>query len=204
MYKIGLTGGIATGKSTVSGWMAQRGVAVIDADRVAREVVEPGTPGLQAVADAFGKDVLLEDGQLNRHALGAIVLNNEAKRKQLNAILHSYIKERIDQLEIMFENRGEPAVIYDVPLLIEAGWYKDMDEVWLVVTDEATQIRRLMERNGLDEAEAACRIKSQLPLSEKRKYSKVIISNEGPMEELEAELEQLWERYKNRFEKELA
>ncbi|MBS4912636.1 MAG: dephospho-CoA kinase [Veillonella sp.] len=204
MYKIGLTGGIATGKSTVSGWMAQRGVAVIDADRVAREVVEPGTPGLQAVADAFGKDVLLEDGQLNRPALGAIVFNNEAKRKQLNAILHSYIKERIDQLEIMFENRGEPAVIYDVPLLIEAGWYKDMDEVWLVVTDEATQIRRLMERNGLDEAEAACRIKSQLPLSEKRKYSKVIISNEGPMEELEAELEQLWERYKNRFEKELA
>lgn len=204
MYKIGLTGGIATGKSTVSGWMAQRGVAVIDADRVAREVVEPGTPGLQAVADAFGKDVLLEDGQLNRPALGAIVFNNEVKRKQLNGILHSYIKERIDQLEKMFEDRGEPAVIYDVPLLIEAGWYKDMDEVWLVVTDEATQIHRLMERNGLDEAEAACRIKSQLPLSEKRKYSQVIISNEGPMEELEAELEQLWVRYKNRFEKELA
>lgn len=204
MYKIGLTGGIATGKSTVSGWMAQRGVAVIDADRVAREVVEPGTPGLQAVVEAFGKDVLMENGQLNRPALGSIVFNNEAKRKQLNAILHSYIKARVDELEQMYINRGEPAIIYDVPLLIEAGWYKDMDEVWLVETDEATQIRRLKERNGLDEAEAACRIKSQLPLSEKRKYSQVIISNEGPMEELEAELEQLWERYKNRFKKELA
>lgn len=204
MYKIGLTGGIATGKSTVSGWMAQRGVAVIDADRVAREVVEPGTPGLQAVVEAFGTDVILEDGQLNRPALGSIVFNNEAKRKQLNAILHSYIKARVDELEQMYIDRGEPAIIYDVPLLIEAGWYKDMDEVWLVETGEATQIRRLKERNGLDEAEAACRIKSQLPLSEKRKYSQVVISNEGPMEELEAELEQLWERYKNRFKKELA
>lgn len=204
MYKIGLTGGIATGKSTVSGWMAQRGVAVIDADRVAREVVEPGTPGLQAVVEAFGSDVLLENGQLNRPALGSIVFNNETKRKQLNAILHSYIKARVDELEQMYINQGEPAIIYDVPLLIEAGWYKDMDEVWLVETDEATQIRRLKERNGLDEAEAACRIKSQLPLSEKRKYSQVIISNEGPMEELEATLEQLWERYKNRFKKELA
>lgn len=199
MYKIGLTGGIASGKSTVVNWLLKHGAVAIDADLVAREVVEPGTPGLAALRDAFGDDIVTTDGTLDRAALGAIVFTDEAKRKQLNALLHGFIKEAIDAKAKQLEAQGYAAAIYDIPLLIETEWYKDMDEVWLVYVSPETQLHRLMERNGYSEEEASHRIASQMSFDEKRPYGDQIIDNNGTPEELEQKLRVLWNGKKHLF-----
>lgn len=202
MYKIGLTGGIASGKSTVSEWLAQKGAPVIDADVVAREVVALGTPGLSELVAHFGDSILQGDGTLDRPKLGAIIFNDEAKRKTLNDILHRYIHERIDELAMMYYEKGFGAVIYDIPLLIETNWYKEMDEVWLVALEPEVQKARLMARNGLSEAEAQARISSQMSLADKKTYSQVIIDNNGTLEELMDQLIQLWQTKGALFAKE--
>ncbi|MDU1672969.1 MAG: dephospho-CoA kinase [Veillonella sp.] len=168
MFKIGLTGGIASGKSTVLTYFKDKGIPYIDADIVAREVVEPGTKGLEAVVDAFGTDVLRDDGTLNREALGAIVFHNAKKRQQLNGCLKDHIQNRIMELTAHYEELHTPVLLYDIPLLIEGEWYTMMDEVWLVYVNESTQIERLMSRNGLTEEEALARINSQMCLEDKR------------------------------------
>lgn len=193
MYKIGLTGGIASGKSTVSNWLRDKGAPIIDADIVAREVVEPGTPGLVALVKEFGDEIITPEGTLDRPKLGSIIFNDEAKRKRTNDILHSYIKQRIDELAHNFAKDGYKAVIYDIPLLIETDWYKEMDEVWLVAVDEIVQTARLRERNGYSEEEAKSRIASQMPLAEKKTYSQVIIDNNGTLDDLHEQLNRLWQ-----------
>lgn len=193
MYKIGLTGGIASGKSTVSNWLRDKGAPIIDADIVAREVVEPGTPGLKALATEFGNEILTSEGTLDRPKLGSIIFNDEAKRKRTNEILHGFIKQRIDELAHNFASEGFKAVIYDIPLLIETNWYKEMDEVWLVAINEDVQTARLQERNGYTLEEAKARIASQMPLAEKKTYSHVVIDNNGTLADLAAQLEQLWQ-----------
>lgn len=193
MYKIGLTGGIASGKSTVSNWLRDKGAPIIDADIVAREVVEPGTPGLKALAAEFGDEIITPAGTLNRPKLGSIIFNDEAKRKRTNEILHGFIKQRIDELADNFAREGFKAVIYDIPLLIETNWYKEMDEVWLVAIDEDVQTARLQERNGYTLDEAKARIASQMPLAEKKTYSHVVIDNNGTLADLAAQLEDLWQ-----------
>ncbi|WP_314726917.1 dephospho-CoA kinase [uncultured Veillonella sp.] len=192
MFKIGLTGGIASGKSTVLTYFKDKGIPYIDADIVAREVVEPGTEGLQAIVDVFGLNVLHDDGTLNREALGAIVFHNEEKRLQLNSCLKEYIRNRIMELTANYEVQDTPILIYDIPLLIEGEWYTMMDEVWLVYVNEPTQIERLMSRNGLTKEDAIARIKSQMRLDDKRSYADVIIDNNGTPQTLEAQLDTIF------------
>ena len=192
MFKIGLTGGIASGKSTVLTYFKDKGIPYIDADIVAREVVEPGTEGLEAIVDAFGSNVLHDDGTLNREALGAIVFHNEEKRRQLNDCLKEYIRNRILELTSQYESVNTPALIYDIPLLIEGEWYTMMDEVWLVYVNEMTQIERLMSRNGYSKEDALARIKSQMRLDDKRSYADVIIDNNGTPRDLTEQLNTIW------------
>ena len=194
MFKIGLTGGIASGKSTVLTYFKDKGIPYIDADIVAREVVEPGTKGLEAVVDAFGTDVLRDDGTLNREALGAIVFHNAKKRQQLNGCLKDHIQNRIMELTAHYEELHTPVLLYDIPLLIEGEWYTMMDEVWLVYVNESTQIERLMSRNGLTEEEALARINSQMCLEDKRSYADVIIDNNGTPLDLKEQLDIIWDK----------
>ena len=192
MFKIGLTGGIASGKSTVLTYFKDKGIPYIDADIVAREVVEPGTEGLEAIVDAFGSNVLHDDGTLNREALGAIVFHNEEKRRQLNNSLKEHIRNRIMELTAHYESNRTAVLIYDIPLLIEGEWYTMMDEVWLVYVNELTQIERLMSRNGFSKEDALARIKSQMRLDDKRSFADVIIDNSGTPQALTAQLNTIW------------
>ena len=192
MFKIGLTGGIASGKSTVLTYIKDKGIPYIDADIVAREVVEPGTEGLEAIVDAFGSNVLHDDGTLNREALGAIVFHNEEKRRQLNDCLKEHIRNRIMELTAYYESNRTAVLIYDIPLLIEGEWYTMMDEVWLVYVNESTQIERLMSRNRFSKEDALARIKSQMRLDDKRSFADVIIDNNGTPQALTAQLDTIW------------
>lgn len=192
MFKIGLTGGIASGKSTVLTYFKDKGIPYIDADIVAREVVEPGTEGLEAIVDAFGSNVLHDDGTLNREALGAIVFHNEEKRRQLNDCLKEHIRNRIMELTAYYESNRTAVLIYDIPLLIEGEWYTMMDEVWLVYVNESTQIERLMSRNGFSKEDALARINSQMRLDDKRSFADLIIHNNGTPQALTAQLDTIW------------
>ncbi len=192
MFKIGLTGGIASGKSTVLTYFKDKGIPYIDADIVAREVVEPGTEGLEAIVDAFGSNVLHDDGTLNREVLGAIVFHNEEKRQLLNSCLKTHIRNRIMELTSQYEQGNTPILIYDIPLLIEGEWYTMMDEVWLVYVNELTQIERLMSRNGFSEEDALARIKSQMRLDDKRSFADLIIDNNGTPHDLTVQLNTIW------------
>ena len=154
MYKIGLTGGIASGKSTVLRWLQKQGVPYIDADVVAREVVEPGTPGLQELVDAFGPSTLQADGTLDRAYVGSVVFSDPKALDRINTILQPHIRGRIQALTDQWEAQGERAIIYDIPLLFETDWHTKMDEIWLVYVNPATQLERLMKRNGYSEQEA--------------------------------------------------
>lgn len=192
MFIIGLTGGIASGKSTVSAWFQEKGITVIDADAIAREVVQPGTVGLQKITEAFGRTILLEDGHLNRPAMAAIVFNDEKAREALNAILHSEIRASMEVHKEKARERGEKLVVYDVPLLIESNWQSMVNEVWLVYTDRKLQKERLIKRSGYTEKEAEARINSQLSLEEKVKHCQVKIDNNKTEIELYEQLEYLW------------
>ncbi len=192
MFKIGLTGGIASGKSTVLTYFKDKGIPYIDADIVAREVVEPGTEGLQAIVETFGSNVLHADGTLNREALGAIVFHNEEKRQLLNSCLKTHIRNRIMELTSQYEQGNTPILIYDIPLLIEGEWYTMMDEVWLVYVNEMTQIERLMSRNGYTREDALARINSQMRLDDKRAYVDIIVDNNGTPHDLTVQLNTIW------------
>ena len=168
---------------------------LIDADIVAREVVEPGTEGLKAIVDAFGSNVLHDDGTLNRQVLGAIVFHNEEKRQLLNGCLKTHIRNRILELTSQYESVNTPILIYDIPLLIEGEWYTMMDEVWLVYVNEPTQIDRLMSRNGYTKEDALARINSQMRLDDKRTYADIIIDNNGTPCDLLARLNSIWEEH---------
>ena len=192
MFKIGLTGGIASGKSTVLTYFKDKGIPYIDADIVAREVVEPGTEGLKAIVDTFGSHVLQDDGTLNREALGAIVFHNEEKRQLLNSCLKTHIRNRIMELTSQYEQGNTPILIYDIPLLIEGEWYTMMDEVWLVYVNEMTQIERLMSRNGYTREDALARINSQMRLDDKRAFADIIVDNNGTPHDLTVQLNTIW------------
>jgi dephospho-CoA kinase len=175
---VGLTGGIATGKSTVDAILRELGAVVIDADVLAREVVEPGQPALAEIAAEFGPGVLGPDGRLDRRALGAIVFADPQRRRTLEAMTHPRIRERFQERidELTAENfRG--LVFFDAPVMIESGNYRTMDRMVVVVTDEATQIARLMARDGIDRQEALRKMGSQMPLAEKAKLADYVIDN---------------------------
>ncbi len=188
---IGLTGGIACGKSTVSRLLASRGAIVIDADILAREVVEPGAPALAEVVRVFGPDMLNEDGTLNRKQLGKVVFDNEAKRKRLEELLHPAIiqlmQERMAEAERL---QPDKLVVADVPLLYEAQMEDMFQEVLVVAASREVQLERLMQRDGLSGEEAELRIDAQMPLEWKKEWADVIIDNSGTPEETERQVEQ--------------
>ena len=194
MYKIGLTGGIASGKSTATQVLRAEGAAVVDADIVAREVVAPGTQGLRDIVRAFGAEMIRRDGTLDRERLAASVFGNEENRRKLNGILHGHIKARIEEEARAFEAEGHRIVVYDIPLLVEAGWYRETDEVWLLYVPAEIQKERLVKRDGFTEAEADARIASQMPVEEKKRYADVVIDNTGTEEELRHRMQTLWRR----------
>ena len=182
---VGLTGGIATGKSTVSEILARLGAILVDADQLAREVVAPGEPALAKVVREFG-DVLRPDGTLDRKKLAAIVFAEPSRRKRLEAILHPAIRERFDaRLDALTREGFEGIVVFDAPVMIESGGYKNMDRLIVVVTDEATQRARLVARDA-DAADGERRIASQMPLAEKAKLADYVIDNTGDRAATEA------------------
>lgn len=191
MALYGLTGGIASGKSTVSRMLRELGAHVLDADVLAREVVEPGTPGLAAVAARF-PGVLGPDGRLDRVKLGARVFADATERAALNAIVHPLVREAFLEKVQALAEQGVERIIYDVPLLIEGGLQESMDGVVLVWVPRALQKARLMGRDGLDEAAAEARLAAQLPLDDKRPYATWIVDNSGDLASTRAQVEQVW------------
>jgi dephospho-CoA kinase len=196
MRRIGLTGSIASGKSCVSQFFARKGVAVIDADILSRKVVEVGSEGLRAITEHFGQDILLADGQLNRRALGAIVFQDEAKRRWLNALLHPMIAAMAEEQMREREIAGDGIAIFDAALLFESGWERMVDETVLICCEDELRLRRLMQRDQLSESEARDRMNSQMPQEEKRQRADVVIDNSGAWEQTKRELETLLSRWR--------
>ena len=192
MRKVGLTGGIASGKSTVSGMFRDLGVPVIDADLIAREVVAPGSRALGAIVDAFGEEILTEEKGLNRAALGAIVFSDPAKKKVLEGILHPEIIAEQDRRLRDLEREGRtPVAVVDAAVMIESGSWKRFDSLVVVDCDESQQIGRLRLRNGMNEEEAVRRVNAQMPLSEKVKYADHVIDNRGSIDDTRKQVEEL-------------
>ena len=201
MYLIGLTGGIASGKSVVATRLAERGAVVVDADVLAREVVEPGTPGLAAIADHFGPTVIADDGGLDRAALGAVIFSDPAERLALNAITHPAIWKRARELFAAAE-RDDPdaVVVYDVPLLAEAAADRPIrfDLVVVVDASAATRSKRLVELRGLSEEEAGRRLASQAGDAERLAMADVVIDSNGSLDETLAQADDLYRRITER------
>lgn len=196
---IGLTGGIATGKSTVSRLFAERGAHLIDADQVAREVVEPHTEGWHRIRVRFGEEVFHPDGTLDRKALGTRVFRDAEARKALNRMLHPLIVERMRTLTKQCRERDpDGIVVWDTPLLIEGNLTKSVEKVIVVYVPETLQLQRLMARDGLSEEEARQRIASQLPIEEKKRYAHILIDNSGTLAETERQVDQIWKSLNSR------
>ena len=195
MLKVGLTGSIAVGKSFVLGLLAELGCRIIDADKIAREVVAAGTPGLSAVVEAFGHEILNADGSLDRAKLGAIVFASEAKRLQLNSILHPFIIARQDEIIRQWEQETpESIAVVDAALMIESGGYKRFDKLIVVHCAPEVQLQRLLTRDGISREEAERRINSQMPQEEKMKYADFLIDTSEGFESARQQTEELWHR----------
>ena len=193
MLSAGLTGGIGSGKSTVTRLLASWGAAVVDADVVAREVVAAGTPGLARVTAAFGPDVLLPDGALDRPALGRRVFGAPQELARLNAIVHPLVRERTVELFAAAEASGAEVLVHDVPLLVENGLAPAYPVVVVVAASAETQLRRLVEQRGMSEADARARIGAQATLEQRLAVATHVVRNDGPLAELEPQARALWE-----------
>ncbi|EUJ33263.1 dephospho-CoA kinase [Listeria floridensis FSL S10-1187] len=197
-FTLGLTGSIATGKSTVSKMLSDAGIPIIDADVSARRAVEKGTDGLASIVDFFGSDILLPDGQLDRAKLGSIVFMNEDKREQLNRIVHPFVQQdMLNERKKCFE-AGEMMVVFDIPLLFESELANMVDEVLVVWTTEEVELERLMARNNLTKAEALARIQSQIGISKKKAWADFLIDNNGTKEETKRQVDQLLQELSRR------
>lgn len=193
---IGLTGSIASGKSTVAKMMTELGLPIVDADVVARDVVEPGTETLKKIAQNFGDDILLEDGNLNRPKMGDIIFHEPAKRKILNDIMHPAIRAEMLRQRDAYLAAGEKHVVMDIPLLFESKLQHFVERILVVSVTEEVQLRRLMERNALSKEDALARIRSQLPISVKEKGAHAVIYNNENIEQTEEQLKKIlthWE-----------
>ncbi len=180
---IGLTGNIATGKSTISKEIQNNfHIPVIDADKVAREVVEPGEKALEAIMETFGNQILLADGTLDRKRLGAIIFQDKSQREKLNSIVHPSVRERMEKKKNSLLQQGHQSIVFDIPLLFENDLTHLVDKTLLVYTSENIQLKRLMERNQLTETEAKNRMHSQMNIEQKKELADDIIDNSGTIE----------------------
>ena len=192
MRLVGLTGGIASGKSTVSAMFRELGAQVIDADQVARDVVEPGTPGLEEVARRF-PGVVDASGRLDRAELGRRVFADPAERRALEAILHPRIRDEVARRTGALARAGVPVALYDAALLIENGLHRGMDGVIVVWAPEEAQRSRLAARDALDDAAVSARLAAQLPLADKRAHATWVVDNGGTLEETRAQVRRIWQ-----------
>ncbi|WP_080874163.1 dephospho-CoA kinase [Oceanobacillus timonensis] len=192
---IGLTGGIASGKSTISRMFHALDIPVIDADVIAREVVEPGETSYQQIVDVFGEDILKPDRAIDRPKLGSIVFSNEEKREQLNQIVHPAVRKRMLKKKEDYMQQGEKCIVLDIPLLFESQLTFLADKTLVVFVDEKTQLKRLMERNQLSEHDAMDRIASQMPLEEKARIADEVINNNDTVEKSRAQLTNLLKKW---------
>ena len=182
-YLLGLTGGIASGKSTISDYFKAKNIPVIDADLVAREVVEPGTKGLDQIVQEFGQSILLADGTLNRKKLGSMIFEDSKKREKLNAILSGAIRQNILDKISELKKLQRPLIVLDIPLLYEGGYQELVDSVMVCYVPKEIQLSRLMKRDKLTKQEAMKRIDSQMTLEEKNKLADVVIDNSGRIDD---------------------
>lgn len=192
MTRVGLTGGIGSGKSAVTALLRERGAVVVDADVLAREVVEPGTPGFAAVVERFGDGVLDGDGRLDRPALGAVVFADEQARRDLEAIIHPRVRARAAELEAAAG--PDAVVVHDVPLLVETGQAELYDLVVVVDVPVETQIERLASNRGMSRADAESRIAAQATREQRRGAADVVIDNSGTLADLADAVDALWQR----------
>ncbi|TQS76237.1 dephospho-CoA kinase [Ornithinibacillus gellani] len=186
---IGLTGGIASGKSTVAAMFKELNIPVIDADVIAREVVEPGEDAYEAILQQFGTDILADDQKnINRKKLGDVIFTNEEKRKQLNEIVHPAVRKRMLEQRDQCVQQGVPCVVLDIPLLFESKLTHFVDRIVVVAVTESVQLQRLQERNGFTEEEAKNRINAQMPLQDKVKLADAVLQNDGTINETKTQL----------------
>lgn len=200
MYRIGLTGSIATGKSTVTNMLKELGAFVIDCDKTARDVVASGTRGLAKIEAAFGKDAVAADGSMDRVYIGDLVFRNPEMKKRLENILFPLIFEALDEELLRLERAGAtPVVFLDMPLLYEVKYDSYVDEVWLVYVPFEVQLSRLMKRNGYTKEEALLRIHSQISVDKKKSLAQQVIDNSGTLEDTKEQVRSLWERLQMRL-----
>ena len=193
MKVIGLTGGIGSGKSTVSQFLAELGVVILDADRVGHEAFQPGTEVWREVVAAFGRQILTPDGEIDRSKLGDIVFNNTESLSQLNQIMHSRMYSMVEAQIEEYRRQGVGVVVLEAPLLLDSDWVSLVDKVWVTVAPEPTVLRRLKGRAGLSEPQSLARIRSQLSLEEQVRRADVVINTDCDLEELRARINELGE-----------
>lgn len=199
MRVIGLTGGIASGKSTVAQMLARRGAVVVDGDQVAREVVKPGTPAHAELVAAFGPDILWPDGTINRRRLATLVFEDPRARRVLDDITHPRLRQRVSEILDGLRREGARVVVYAGALLLEAGLEGLVDEVWVVSVDPDTQLQRLMARDGLSREQALARMRAQASMKEKADRAAVVIDNSGGPHDTERQVQAAWEEFLRRL-----
>jgi len=194
MKVIGLTGGIGSGKSTVSQFLGELGAVIIDADKVGHEAFKPNTEIWREVVAAFGRQILTSTGEIDRKKLASIVFGNPESLAWLNQIMHHRMYDMVMARLEDYRRQGVGVAVLEAPLLIEAGWTPLVDEVWVTVASEATVLKRLQERTGVSEPETLARIRSQLSNEQRIKHADVVINNEGSLDELKAKVKELWHK----------
>lgn len=192
---VGLTGSIATGKSTVVEWFKTKHVPVIDADQIAREIVEPGKPILMRLKETFGEAIIQTDGSLDRALLGQMIFNDDTLRQKLDDLMHPAIVKEMVARRDKYLNQNEPLIILDIPLLFEGGLPDLVDRVIVVYTTESVQLERLMNRNKLSKQEATQRIKTQWSIEKKKALATDVIDNNGSIEETYQQCDALYQKY---------
>ncbi|MDF2683034.1 MAG: dephospho-CoA kinase [Brevibacillus sp.] len=188
---LGLTGGIATGKSTVTGMLRERGIPVIDADQIAREVVEPGKPAYEAIVRHFGREILLNDAQIDRKKLGEVVFSDEAERQKLNAIIHPEVRRVMREEAEAAEANGAEIVFMDIPLLFESKLQYMVEKIVVVYAPPDMQLARMIERDELEEEQAQKRLRAQFPIDQKKTEADFLIDNSTSREETERQVEKM-------------
>ncbi|WP_288782685.1 dephospho-CoA kinase [uncultured Cutibacterium sp.] len=195
VVRVGLTGGIASGKSTVSGLLAERGAVVIDYDQLCRDVVAVGTQGLAGVVEAFGRGVLAADGSLDRSALGSIVFADSRARRRLEAIIHPLVEEAAQRVDEEARATDDlVVVVHDIPLLVETGRADEFDVVMVTDVDPAEQVRRVVDRDGCSQADAWARIRAQASREERLAVADVVIDTSAPLEDLSEQVDRVWSK----------